>query len=163
MVADTKKPAETSISNMTDKIKNAVTKAADKEKQGLAVTKVHSPCRPAQKRINREDISLGSVPQPAMEVAKKGKEMEGEVANITIDNEGELALLNLAMKEAEAMDEDRELETPTLAQGGDHLLQTVQAILEGIHQDVPIMNLTNQGKMDITLPSKDDEMDCTQE
>ena len=84
----------------------------------------------------------------------------GKITNITIDNEEELVLLNLAMKEAEATDEDMELEAPTLAQGGDHLLQTVQAILEGIHQDVLIKNLTNQGKMD-TLPSKNDEVACT--
>ena len=126
MVADPKKPAEPSPSDMIDKIENEVTKAADEGKQGLVITKVHSPCKPAQKRIDREDMSLGSVPQLAMKVAKKGKEMEvdtsGEAINIAmIDNEEELALLNLAMKEAKAMDEDMELETPTLAQGGDHL------------------------------------------
>ena len=119
MVADTKQSTEPNISNMSDKTKNAKTKVVDDDKQGAAVTKVHSPRRLTQKRNEREDISLGSVPQPALKVAKEGEgmvvDLPGEVSNITGDNKEELALLNSAMKDAESMDEDMELELPTLA------------------------------------------------
>ena len=138
---------------------NEVTKEVDTVKQGLVDTKICSPCRPAQKRLDREDISLGSVPWPAMKVAKEGKEMEvdtpGKTVYIASDKEEALALFNSGMKEAEAMDEDLELETPTLARGGDHLLQTSQALSDGIHQDVPSLKLKHPRVMDIALPSKD--------
>ena len=104
---------------MSDKTKKAMTKVVDDDKQGAAVTKVCSPHRPAQKRNEREDISLGSVPQPTLKVAKEGEGMvvdvPGEVANIMSNNEEEMALLNSAMKDSEAMDEDMEIKLPTLA------------------------------------------------
>ena len=51
----------------------------------------------------------------------------------TAGHKEENELLMSAMKEAEDLDDDMELEPPTLARGGDMLLQTTQAIMDEFH------------------------------
>ena len=65
--------------------------------------------------------------------------------DVIASNEEENELMMLAMKEAEDLDDNMELEPPTLARGWDMLLQTTKAIRDEIHKDSPAHKVQDQG------------------